>query len=312
MTATHHSITIDEAIEKFKDYLTGQKHPPLTITTYTKNVQYWKEWLERNVMLTQIEELSKEDVTEYLIALAKKGDGRPYNLSNTNSSSGLGATTLKKKLAAIRKFSLFLVDSKYHTVDITYGIKSPRIPKREPAFLNQQEYKTLLYEAQSRGKKRDYAILMTLLQCGLRENELVKLTLEDVDLEKKELHLRNRKGGVDTDIPLPSPAVEALEKWLEVRPNENQHNQTFLSKTNRPLDERAIRYLVKFYMKRAGIKKQASAHTLRHTFGAFKSAKNVDLKTLQYWMGHKSPETTLHYLHLVKKRAPELMESTIL
>jgi site-specific recombinase XerD len=65
-------------------------------------------------------------------------------------------------------------------------------------------------------------------------------------------------------------------------------------------------------MTKAGIGKQASAHTLRHTFGAFKSAKNVDLKTLQYWMGHRRAETTLHYLHLVKKRAPELMEATAL
>ena len=116
---------------------------------------------------------------------------------------------------------------------------------------------------------------------------------------------------MDTDIPLPTPAVEALTPWIALRPV-TQLTRVFLSKTKRPLDERSIRYLVKYYMRKAGIKKQASAHTLRHTFGAFKSAKNVDLKTLQYWMGHKSPETTLHYLHLVKKRAPELMEATTL
>jgi integrase len=103
------------------------------------------------------------------------------------------------------------------------------------------------------------AILMILLQCGLRESELIKLTLADVDLEKREreLHLRNRKGGVDTDIPLPTPAVEAVSQWLSVRPaTELEH--VFLSKTGKPLDERSSRYLVKYYMRKAGIKKQAS------------------------------------------------------
>ena len=303
-------MTLDEALLKFEDYLTGQKHPVLTVTTYVKNVQYFREYLRENSLSTSVSELCREDVTEYLISLAKTGSGRP-SLPSAKNTDGLSATTLKKKLAAIRKFSLFLLESGCHKADITAGIKSPRIAKREPAFLNQGEYKLLLYEAQRRGKARDYAILMILLQCGLRESELIKLTLEDVDLEKRELHLRNRKGGVDTDIPLPTPAVEAVSQWYSVRPA-TELTHVFLSKTGRPLDERSIRYLVKYYMRKAGIKKQASAHTLRHTFGAFKSAKNVDLKTLQYWMGHKSPETTLHYLHLVKKRAPELMEATTL
>jgi site-specific recombinase XerD len=303
-------MTLDEALIKFADYLTGQKHPVLTITTYVKNVQYFREYLRENSLSTKVSELCREDVTEYLLSLAKTGAGRS-SPSTAKNTDGLSATTLKKKLAAIRKFSLYLLESGCHKVDITAGIKSPRISKREPAFLNQGEYKLLLYETQRRGKARDYAILMVLLQCGLRESELTKLTLQDMDLEKRELHLRNRKGGVDTDIPLPTPAIEAVSQWYSVRPA-TEYTHVFLSKTSKPLDERSIRYLVKYYMRKAGIKKQASAHTLRHTFGAFKSAKNVDLKTLQYWMGHKSPETTLHYLHLVKKRAPELMETTTL
>jgi len=199
----------------------------------------------------------------------------------------------------------------YHNTNLAGGIRSPRVPRKEPVFLNQQEYKALLYEAQRRGRPRDEALLQTLIQCGLREGELVRLRLADIDLNKREIHVRDRKGGIDTDIPLSSPAFDALTKWLNVRPDV-PHTRVFASKSGHPLDERAIRYLVRYYMRRAGINKQASAHTLRHTFGAWKSAKGVDLKTVQYWMGHKRAETTLHYLHLVKKRAPELMEATSL
>lgn len=307
---TETASTIDEAITKFHDHLTSLRHPSLTITTYIKNVTYWRSWLRTNSIISKVSELTRDDITEYLTHLAKEASGRTY-VSGSSHEVGISANTLKKKLAALRKFATFLVEAEYHTTNITTGIKSPRVPKKEPAFLNQQEYKALLYEAQIREKPRDYALLMTFLQCGLRESEMVKLDLPDVDLDKRELHLSGRKGGVDTDIPLPTPAVEALSKWLGVRPQVN-HDRVFISKTGRPLDERAIRYIVRFYMNKAGIRKQASTHTLRHSFAAWKSAKNVDIKTLQYWMGHKRPETTLQYLHLVKKRAPELMEQTAL
>lgn len=305
------SITIDEAIKRFCDYLTSQRYPQGTVITYLKDVGLWKAWLTQNSIIKHVDSLSKEDISEYLVHLSREGKGRPYLANGNGVNTGLSATTLKKKLAGLRKFSLFLLEEGYHEVNITSNIKSPRVPKKEPVFLNQQEYKSLLYEAQRRDRPRDVAILMTLLQCGLREGELVRLDLADVDLIKRELSVRGRKGGVDTDIPLVEAAVEALREWLEARP-EVSHTRVFISKSTKPLSERAIRYLVKYYMKKAGIRKQASTHTLRHTFGAWKSAKNADLKTLQYWMGHKRPETTLHYLHLVKKRAPELMEQTSL
>lgn len=311
MTTLHKGITIDEAIRRFRDHLTAGGYPPLTIATYLSDVSYWRAWLKQTSIIRNVSDLTKEDISEYLVHLAKNGQGRPYQNGNGNKN-GLSAVTLKKKLAGLRKFTLFLVEQGYLETNITTSIKSPKVPRKEPVFLNQQEYKALLYEAQSRGRPRDFALLMTLIQCGLREGELVRLDLADCDLPKKELHLRGRKGGVDTDIPLVEAAVDALAQWLAVRPKV-EHTRVFVSsRSGKPLDERAIRYLVKYYMKRAGIRKQASTHTLRHTFGAFKSAKNVDLKTLQYWMGHKRPETTLHYLHLVKKRAPELMEQTAL
>lgn len=306
-------ITIDEAIQRFSDYLSSQKYALKTVETYMADITYWRRWLEKNTVISKVRQLVREDITEYLIYLSRECMGRFYLDGSNDKPAGLGlaATSIKKKLAALRKFALFLVESDYHNHNITNAIKTPRIPQKEPAFLNRHEYSALLYEARRRHKTRDFAILMTFIQTGIREGELVRLTLEDVNLKSKEITVKNRKGGVDTIIPLSTPVLVALSEWLAIRPNVN-HNQVFVSKTGKPLTERTIRYLVKHYMRKAGIRKQASTHTLRHTFGAFKSAKNVDLKTLQYWMGHKQVETTLHYLHLIKKRAPELMEKTAL
>lgn len=305
-------ITIDKAIQRFADYLYAQRYASKTIESYTADLGYWRKWLEKNSVITLVKQLVREDLTEYLIYLSKECQGRSYlDSSNGQLERPLAATTLKKKIAAFRKFAAFLTDCGSHTHNIALGIKTPRIPHKEPSFLSELEYKALLYESWRRGKPRDYAIIVTLLQTGIREGELVRLSLDDVDLNLKKMTVKNRKGGIDTVIPLVAVAVKALSQWLAVRPK-GDNQQVFISKTGKPLIERTIRYLVKYYMRKAKIKKQVSVHTLRHTFGAFKSAKNVDLKTLQYWMGHKRVETTLHYLHLIKKQAPELMEATAL
>jgi site-specific recombinase XerD len=302
------TITIDEAITRFATELVTRKHPAKTVDTYHRDLLYWRTWLTENTISQTVTQLSRDDITEYLSHLARDGEGRA---KGAGATQGLSATTLKKKLAAFRKFAAYCVDQGYHFLDITAGIKSPRAPRKEPAFLTQHEYKALLYEAQRRNKPRDYAILMTLLQCGLRESELVRLTLSDVNLDRRELTVKGRKGGVDTDIPLPTPAIDALVRWFDVRP-EVPTDRVFISKTGKPLDERTIRYLVRYYIKKAGITKPASTHTLRHTFGSQKANKGVDIAQLQYWMGHKRKETTLTYIHLIKKRAPELMEASAL
>jgi integrase/recombinase XerC len=299
------SPSLEQAISAFEAHLIRSSYADATVRTYGRDIVYWRRWLIENASVENVRQLEREDIAEYLASLSSSSSSLDFPTKRRS------ATTIKKKLAALRKFAAFVFEEGYHDRDITAGVKSPRVARREPAFLNQHEYRALLFEAQRRNKPRDYAILMTFLQTGVREGELVRLELEDLDRDRRELSVKRRKGGVDTVIPLSSPVIDALLSWLSVRPTAVA-GRLFISKTGRPLSERLIRHLVRYYMARAGIRKQASTHTLRHTFGAFKSAKNVDLKTLQYWMGHRRAETTLHYLHLVKKRAPELMEATAL
>jgi integrase/recombinase XerC len=298
--------TIQEAVLRFRDYLQASKLAPKTVSDYFADVTSWRKWLAENSIIETVEQLARDDVTDYLFFLGSQ-TARPHS----DTQTGLAAATIKRRLAALRSFAAFLVQFGLSPSNIATGVRSPRSSPKEPSFLGQQEYKALLYEAQRRHKPRDYAILVTFLQTGIRVGELCHLTLTDLLLDRRELLVRRRKGGVDTDIPLNSVAVDALRGWLSVRPTALADN-LFLSKNSRPLTERAIRYLVKSYLRRAGIRKQASVHTLRHTFGSHKANKGVDIAQLQYWMGHKRRETTLTYIHLIKKRAPELMEATAL
>ena len=142
---------------------------------------------------------------------------------------------------------------------------------------------------------RDYAILQVFLQTGIRVSELAHLTLEDVDLIKPAITVRG-KGSVEREIALEKRGVQALKNYLAVRP-ESLSEVIFLNYKGEPISERGIRKLVVKYRKKAGITKQASCHTLRHTFATYKAEKGSPFQ-LQQWLGHANLNTTQIYVHL--------------
>src|SRR3954466_14181963 len=141
---------------------------------------------------------------------------------------------------------------------------------------------------------------MTFLQTGIRLSELAGLTFEDVDFENRLLIIRQGKGKKDRQIPLVDDEVKALRNYLRYRATELilDDDILFLAKNGTSLNVSSVKAIVAKYVKKAGIRKRVSVHTLRHTFGAHKADKNMSLATLQALMGHKKKETTLKYIHL--------------
>jgi integrase/recombinase XerD len=187
-----------------------------------------------------------------------------------------------------------------------------RREEKEPNILYKEQYKALLYEASD--NIRDYAIIMTFLQTGIRLSELVNLRVEDVDFEHRILTVRQGKGKKDRQIPLVDEAVKALRNYLKRRNTELIVDDEifFLAKTGTSLNVSSVKYIVAKYVKKAGIRKKVSVHTLRHTFGAHKADKQMGIATLQALMGHKKKETTLKYIHLAKTNLRQEMVETAL
>ncbi len=111
---------------------------------------------------------------------------------------------------------------------------------------------------------------MLFLQAGLRVSELVALSVDDIDLENGLLHVRQSKGKKDRNIPLETQAIDSLKKYLAVRESDPECISFFVARNGTSLDVRSVRYLAAKYMKKAGIKKKARVHTLRHTYGTHK------------------------------------------
>jgi site-specific recombinase XerD len=178
--------------------------------------------------------------------------------------------------------------------------------------LYKEQYKALLYEASD--NIRDYAIIQTFLQTGIRLSELADLRVDDVDVEHRVLTVRQGKGKKDRQVPLVDDAVKALRNYMRYRNTQLivEDEVFFLAKNGMSLSVSTVKYLVAKYVKKAGIRTKVSVHTLRHTFDAHKADKHMSLATLQELMGHKKKETTLKYIHLAKTNLRQEMVETAL
>jgi site-specific recombinase XerD len=224
----------------------------------------------------------------------------------------MSGVTRVRKLAAIRKFFAFMAENKILQGNPAHTVKGARREEKEPNILYKEQYKALLYEASD--NIRDYAIIQTFLQTGIRLSELVNLRVDDVDFEHRILTVRQGKGKKDRQIPLVDEAVKALRNYLRYRNTEwiEDDEIFFLAKNGTSLNVSTVKYIVAKYVKKAGIRKKVSVHTLRHTFGAHKADKHMSLATLQELMGHKKKETTLKYIHLAKTNLRQEMAQTAL
>jgi site-specific recombinase XerD len=292
------NMTTTHSLELFLTALRGQNYSPKTIRAYGDDLPQFLEWVgENRVDWDNPRRFGRVDIEGFMSYLA---------------GQHMTGVTRVRKLAALRKFFTFLEESRIISGNPAITVKGARREQKEPGILYKEQYKALLYEASDH--PRDYAIIMTFLQTGIRLSELATLAIEDVDFDHKLLTVRQGKGKKDRQIPLVDEVVKALRNYLRYRNTELVLDDDiyFLAKNGTSLNVSSIKYIVAKYVKQAGIRKKVSVHTLRHTFGAHKADKQMGIATLQELMGHKKKETTLKYIHLARTNLRQEMVQTAL
>jgi len=292
------NTTTTQSLDLFTTALLGQNYSPKTLRAYSDDLRQFITWVgENRVDWDHPRRFTRADVEGFMSYLA-----------------GLHMTgvTRVRKLAAIHKLFTFMEEHRIIAGNPANTVKGAKREEKEPGILYKEQYKALLYEAAD--NVRDYAILMTFLQTGIRLSELVNLRVDDLDFEHRLLTVRQGKGKKDRQIPLVDEAVKALRNYVRYRNTELilDDETFFLAKNGTSLNVSSVKYLVSKYVKRAGIRKKVSVHTLRHTFGAHKADKQMGIATLQELMGHKKKETTLKYIHLAKTNLRQEMAQTAL
>ncbi len=196
-------------------------------------------------------------------------------------------------------------------------------PKKLPVILEADEMQKLISIPNTRYLTgiRNKAILKLMLNCGLRVSEITKLRPSDINLTAKKLRITDGKGGVDRDLNFKEETANILKAWKQARPKGSQYffttikdkkaaagkDQTFNSEKGKQLSTRYIQFMIKRYAKKAGIEKDITPHTLRHSYATFYIRQAGSVLTLQRILGHAYLATTLIYVHLANKDVEEGM-----
>ncbi len=281
------------SLTRYLNSLTGRNLSGHTAVAYRTDLLQFLRWLtENDVTVTTPATLTRTHILEYLSSLA---------------ALGRSGVTRVRKLASIREYCKFLVAENVLSHSPTENIVRPKQERKQRVFLRVDEYMRLLNAAA--GNSRDYAILQLFLQTGIRVAELVGLSLSDIDLEAGSM-LVNGKGNKQRTIFLEKKATQAIRAYLANRPRSlDQH--VFLNYQGNGLSVRGVMDIVEKYRKLAGISKQFSCHSLRHTCATYKAVKGYTPPDLQDLLGHKKPETSLIYVHMARD-ARQLMQQTSL
>ena len=219
--------------------------------------------------------------------------------SELSVDPGIGAAARARKLSAIKSFYKYLtVRTKLLTVNPVKDVEFPKIRKSLPKYLTLEESRRLLSSVRGVNEKRDYAIIMLFLNCGIRRSELVGLNLSDVYEDRIRV---SGKGNKERIVYFGSACKAAIDEYLPERNKKvlSDNRALFGSRDNNRISVTAVHRLVKKHMLAAGLDpSQYSAHKLRHTAATLMISNGVDIKTVQEVLGHEHLNTTEIYTHI--------------
>lgn len=258
----------------------------------------------RNMSLETVSKITLDDIHSFL-----------FYLTNTYNSK---AATRARKVSSIRVFFNYLCNKAgLIEKNPAQNLETPKLDKRIPKYLTLNDSKKLLEavnDMDDRNKERDYAIITLFLNCGMRLSELVGINIKDINFNDQKLNVIG-KGSKERTIYLNSACMNAVNKYLAVRPHDNvkydSKDALFLSERRERISNRTVQYIVKQELKRAGLDtNKYSVHKLRHTAATLMyKYGNVDIRALQELLGHESISTTEIYTHVDNSQIRNAVES---
>ncbi|TET63589.1 tyrosine recombinase XerC [Candidatus Aerophobetes bacterium] len=281
--------------DNFGVYLRQEKNlSALTVKSYLSDIRDFLQFLSSQKRHGS--EIDYPMVRGYLAALQRKS---------------LARSTVARRVASLRVFFHYLYLKGGLTNFPLMSLRAPKLEKRIPSFLEEDEVARLLESAERKNFSglRDRAALELLYGTGMRVAELVGLDLQNVDLREEIVKIKG-KGEKERIVPLGRWAMDALTQYLEERERKIQQGvkALFLNKSGTRLSDRAVRKRLSKYLELAGISKSASPHTLRHSFATHLINRGADLRSVQELLGHERISTTQIYTHISPKRLKEVYE----
>jgi site-specific recombinase XerD len=250
----------------------------------------------RDVDLNLIRTITSSEVFDFLSYLAHDRNPTP---DSPAPDLGISPTARARKLSAIKSFFKYLtVRTKQLAENPVAELEYPKLRKSLPRYLTLEQCASLLKAVSGPNEKRDYAILMLFLNCGIRRSELVGLNLNDVYEDRIRVV---GKGNKERFVFFGSACRKAIDAYLPERHKRvlTDNRALFGSRDNNRISVTAVHRMIKKYLLMAGLDPdQFSAHKLRHTAATMMLSGGVDVKTVQEVLGHENLNTTQIYTHI--------------
>jgi integrase/recombinase XerD len=288
--------TPDALIDQFLNYLLVEKGlSQKTLEAYSRDIIRYRGFLAENKSAA----FSEQDtplILKHLIQLRK---------------AGLAARSRARHLVAIRGFYRFLVQEKILQKDPTRLIDLPKSGLKLPNVLSRAEIELLLKAPDTDRPigTRDAAMLELLYAAGLRVSELVKLKLQDINLEAGFVRVFG-KGSKERIVPIGSHAREKINAYLKTARSEHLKQSSspylFIARAGKPMTRQGFWKLLRRYAMQAGLNKKITPHSLRHSFASHLLEGGADLRAVQIMLGHVDISTTQIYTHVTRDHLKKL------
>lgn len=251
----------------------------------------------KDIDVAFLRNVTTSDVYDFLAYLA---NDRAIPASGGMVETGVSATTRSRKLSAIKSFYKYLtVRTKLLEESPVADMEYPKLRRSLPKYLTLEQSEALLRAVQGQNAKRDYAILLLFLSCGIRRSELVGLNLSDVYEDRIRVV---GKGNKERFVYFGTVCRKAIDEYMVERNKKkglSDPRALFISRDSNRISVTAVHRLVKKHLLAAGLDAdQLSAHKLRHTAATMMLSGGVDVKTLQEVLGHENLNTTQIYTHI--------------
>lgn len=278
---------IDFQLNDFKLYLQVNKHLSInSINSYMTDLLKYIEWLKKKYEVRSLTDISSEMVKKY-IQMLKKG--------------GFESSSISRKISAIKAFHKY-ISTDLEVTNVTINLKKPKKEEKLPLVLSLEEIDMMFNTIKTNEPLdlRNRCMLEFLYGSGLRISELLDLTPENISLHKKELHVVG-KGNKERIVPLSDMSIDAFSKWMSKgKPHikNKGENYLFVNKNGNKLTRQGVWKLIKEIALEAGITKEISPHTLRHSFATHLLNNGADLRSIQMMLGHENISTTGIYTNV--------------
>ncbi len=289
-------MTDDELlIEEFKSYLSSEKKASAnTLVSYLRDVNQFAKYLDRFAPSP----------------LAQVTGGTVQGYVRWMKKDGKSVSTMSRCVASLKCFYNYLISRNIIETNPAAHIEMDKQSRKLPEILTSREVELFLDQADSNDVKgiRDKAMLELLYATGIRVTELIDLDLSDVNISAGVIRCR----GKDKErlIPMYSVAIKAITEYMErVRPNmiaDPDEQAFFVNISGTRMSRQGFWKIVKSYQQKAGIEKEITPHTLRHSFAAHLLENGADLRSIQEMLGHADISSTQVYAKIVKKQLKDV------